>query len=203
MASYPARVSWGAARLDIFHMTQDRWKPTPKLQRLPVELLAESRWAARRCAGDVQPRQRGYMNVGVKGTDGQAWHRPYNNSDGWSSWEPLGGNVTHDPGMVSRGQDSMDAFVSWLLMASAGVSRGATPLAGPSGRQWAGIWIALRRWSRGADHMEHLLQGQDGQAWWKKWSRWTWDSWVSLGGSVVGTPSAFAVWLRGNIRQGG
>jgi hypothetical protein len=196
-------------------MTRDRW-----CQHRSYDGAQWSEWQdlGGSLAGAVATCSRGAgtLSIGVRGTDGQAWHRAFGNtgssssssssSSGWASWEPLGGNITYDTGFVARSRDSMDAFVS----APDGQCWHKAWSSSSSSSGWA-KWEALGGYldsspkvvSWGSDHMSIYCRGQDGQAWWKRWNGFTWDSWVSLGGSVVGTPAAVvwtgfeAVFVRG------
>jgi hypothetical protein len=135
----------------------------------------------------------GRLDVFVRGTDNEVWHKWYDGR--WSWWEPLGGVTLDDPAVVSWGAGRLDLFVRgtdnqlWHKWYD-GRWSGWEPLGGgltsaPSIASWA------------AGRLDVFVRGRDNQLW-HKWFDGRWSGWETLGGALTSAPGATS-WGAGRI----
>ncbi|MET0920593.1 MAG: PQQ-dependent sugar dehydrogenase [Acidimicrobiia bacterium] len=135
----------------------------------------------------------GRLDVFVRGTDGQLWHKWYD--QGWSGWEPLGGAITAGPAVAAWSQGRLDVFVRgtdgqlWHKWYNNGWS-GWEPLGGA-----ITDGPAVAAWSAG--RLDVFVRGTDGQLW-HKWYNNGWSGWEPLGGVMTDGP-AVAAWSQGRL----
>jgi hypothetical protein len=135
----------------------------------------------------------GRLDVFVRGTDNQIWHKFY--AGGWSTFSPLGGGTMDSPAAVSWGNGRIDVFVRgtdnqlWHTWYANGWS-GWEPLGGglASGP-------AVTTWGPG--RLDVFVRGTDNQLW-HKWYANGWSGWQPLGGILASAPGAVA-WGPGRI----
>ncbi len=114
-ADSPASVSWASGRIDVFYRRPDGsigtvwydqidglgWHSEYNLGSPPGTLVVGSP-----AVSSFAPQR---LDVFVRATDGQLWHRWYAGVS-WSSWEALGGQLASSPAAVSWGWQRIDVF---------------------------------------------------------------------------------------------
>ena len=129
----------------------------------------------------------GRLDVFVRGTDNQLWHKWY--QGGWSHWEPLGGALASGPAAVAWSAGRLDVFVRgsdnqvWHKWFQNGWS-GWEPLGGATNDSPA---VA----SGSAGRLDVFVRGTDNQLWHKRWAN-GWSGWEPLGGGLASGPAAVA-----------
>ncbi|KAK5657912.1 hypothetical protein OQA88_2461 [Cercophora sp. LCS_1] len=194
---YPAPVCWGGKRLDLFYMSKDKtchykYRDTghkePKYQQWGnwEDLGGEMDSAPSVCS-----RKKENMHVFCKGSDGQAWHRSYDN--GWGKWQAMGGKMKHEP-----------ASCSWK-----GGYHAAVYVSAEDGQCWTRKYDEKKSWEgwynlggylagppkvvTGKEgHSSVYCKGDDGQAWHRKEEGGKWGDWETIGGSLESVPGAVA-----------
>ena len=204
---HPAPVSWGGKRMDLFYMSKEKtchyksrdWgSKEPKYQ-------VWGQWEDLGGEMDSPPavcsRKKENMHVFCKGSDGQAWHRSYDQYSykGWGKWQAMGGKMKYEPSACSWGKEHASVYVS----ASDGQCwhrRYDEPKEGYG--EWSG-WYNLGGYMAsppkvvtwGKDHSSVYCKGDDGQAWHKKTDpkkESGWGEWETLGGDLDSPPAACA-----------
>lgn len=145
------------------------------------------------------------VDVFIRGSDDQLWHRWFNGST-WSGWEALGGLISADPSAVSNGAN-IDVFARgmdnqlWHRSFNGTSWAGWEPLggilaSGPAVASWGG------------GRLDVFIRGQDNQLWQQTYSGTAWSGWHTLGGIITADPAAVAwgtnridVIVRGQDRQ--
>jgi Repeat of unknown function (DUF346) len=135
----------------------------------------------------------GRLDVFVRGTDNQLWHKWY--AAGWSGFEALGGTTVDSPAAVSSGNGRIDVFVRgtdnqlWHRWYANGWSSweplGGMLSSGPAVTTW------------GPGRLDVFVRGTDNQLW-HRWYANGWSSWEPLGGALTSAPGAVA-WGAGRI----
>ncbi|HSH62236.1 MAG TPA: hypothetical protein VK988_21830 [Acidimicrobiales bacterium] len=106
-----------------------------------------------------------------------------------TDWQSLGGYVTSDPAVVSRGPDNLDVFVRG--------GDNALWHQAWNGSYWS-QWQSLGGYvtsdpavvSRGAGSLDVFVRGGDNALWQRSWNGSAWSQWQSLGGFVTSNPTA-------------
>jgi hypothetical protein len=128
------------------------------------------------------------LDVFVKGTDNQLWHKWWDGTR-WNGWEPLGGQLTSDPTAVSWGLNRIDVFAKgtdnqlWHKWWDGARWNGWEPLggtlaSGPDAASWA------------SNRLDVFIKGTDNQLWHKWWDGTRWNGWEPLGGQLTSDPTA-------------
>jgi glucose/arabinose dehydrogenase len=127
----------------------------------------------------------GRLDVFVRGTDNQLWHKWYAN--GWSGWEPLGGALTSGPAAASWSAGRLDVFARgpdnqlWHKWYQGGWSSweplGGATFDSPAAASWS------------AGRLDVFVRGTDNQLWHKWWAN-GWSGWEPLGGGLASGPAA-------------
>jgi hypothetical protein len=136
------------------------------------------------------------LDVFVRGTDNQIWHRAYDGAR-WLEWQPLGAPALSSggfapisaPAAISTAAERIDVFVRGPLDAlwhktwdgarwSDWQSRGGTITSAPAVSSWA------------ADRIDVFARGQSGDLVHATTTAGTWSAWESLGGQIVEGPGA-------------
>jgi glucose/arabinose dehydrogenase len=135
----------------------------------------------------------GRLDVFVRGTDGQLWHKWY--QGGWSGWEALGGLITDGPAAAAWSAGRLDVFVRgtdgqlWHKWYQGGWSGwealGGLITDGPAAAAWS------------AGRLDVFVRGTDGQLW-HKWYQGGWSGWEALGGLITDGPGV-ASWGPGRL----
>lgn len=137
---------------------------------------------------DVASWAEGRLDVFVRGTDNQLWHRVYEGF--WSEWEPLGGGLSSDPSAVSWSFGRLDVFVRgtdyqlWHKFYEGGWSSWA-PLGGyltssPDVASWA------------TGRLDVFVRGTEDGLWHRSYDG-GWDDWEPLGGVLTSDPAAVSM----------
>jgi hypothetical protein len=129
------------------------------------------------------------LDVFVRGTDGQLWHKFWNGT-GWSLWEPLGGRLYPGtgPAVASWGPGRLDVFAEgtdrqlyhrWYTSSgwSAWEPLGGVLTSGPAAA------------SPGPGQVDVVVAGTDHGVWLTSFSAGRWTPWHSLGGQTTGDPA--------------
>jgi hypothetical protein len=138
----------------------------------------------------------GRMDVFVRGTDSQLWHKWWNGTQ-WIGWEPLGGVLASGPAVASWGTGRLDVFVRgtdnqlWHKWWDGTHWLGWEPLGGvlASGP-------AVASW--GTNRLDVTVEGTDKGVWHKWWDGAGWSGWESQGGQASGDP-AMSSWGTGRL----
>jgi glucose/arabinose dehydrogenase len=156
----------------------DRWEgPGGKMRDGP----AVTSWSA------------GRLDVFVRGTDNQLWHKWWAN--GWSRWEPLGGVLASGPAAVAWSVGRLDVVVRgtdnqlWHKRYQ-GAWSGWEPLGGRTNDA-----PAVASWSAG--RLDVFVRGTDNKLWHRWWTN-RWSRWEPLGGVLASGPAAVA-WSVGRL----
>ncbi len=133
-----------------------------------------------------------HVDVFVRGTDDQLYHRWWDNTQ-WSSWEALGGVLRSGPGASSWGPNRIDIFARgaddqmWHKWWDGNRWNGWDPMGGElSSAPGAAAW-ALNR-------LDVFVRGTDNQMWHKWWDGSQWSGWQPLGGMPMAQEPAVAAW---------
>ncbi len=108
IASDPAAVSWGPARVDVVARMPDNtpghwyWNgSTWSYDDLGGEFLGNP---------DIASTGEQKLSVFVKGLDNNLWQKRFTPTGGWGPWEMIGGPIASGPGAVSWGPSRVDVF---------------------------------------------------------------------------------------------
>jgi len=132
------------------------------------------------------------LDVFAQGVYHALWHKDWNGTTGWSSWEYLGGYLTSSPVVTSSGNGAIDVFVRgtdgalWSKYTTDGGTSWSNWIS-LGGQIAAGTGPAACSW--GSGRLDVFVEGTDG-ALWHKGGTGTWSSWQSLGGVLTSSPAA-------------
>jgi hypothetical protein len=147
-------------------------------------------------AGAVATSWGSHLDVFVRGTDQQLWHRSFDGT-AWSNWEALGGPIGSEPAAVSWGPNHIDIFVRgtdgrpWWKTFDNGSFNNWQPMDG-----LLGSTPTVTSWAIG--HLDLFTRGTDGQMWQNTFDAGIWHDWQPLGG-VLDTEPAATSWGPGRI----
>jgi hypothetical protein len=136
------------------------------------------------------------VNVFVRGTDQNLWHRSFDGSS-WSNWEVLGGPIGSDPAAVSWGPNHIDVFVRgtdgrpWQWTFDNGIKTWQPLATGVIGSA-----PTVTSWASG--HLDLFVRGTHGQLWQNTFNAGHWSDWRPLGG-VLNTEPVAVSWGPGHI----
>jgi hypothetical protein len=150
------------------------------------------------------------LDLVVRGADNAIWHASFGGG-AWSGWDSLGGVATASPGICSWMAGRLDVFCvgqdgtiyhnwytgSWSGWFSIGAPLDQPVTSGPSAA------------SRGANVLDLVVRGADGQIWHKGWGATGWTAWQAIGlagasygpgiAAVGETLSVFGVDMHGHM----
>ncbi len=188
LASDPAAVCWGNARIDLFYKGTDA--------TLQHRYWTPSGWSAVESlggglAGKPAASSRGLnkLDVFVRGTDNALYHKWYDGGV-WYNYENLGGTLASDPTAVSWSSDRIDVFYK-------GTDGTLQHRFYTSGTGWSGVESlgggltgapAVSSWS--ANRLDVFIRGTDNALWHRVWDTTSWSAWESLGGTLTSDPGA-------------
>ncbi|KAL2116203.1 hypothetical protein VTJ04DRAFT_10458 [Mycothermus thermophilus] len=196
---HPAPVSWGGKHQEIYYASKDR---TCKYKTYQNNAWTTPGWTDLGGSLDSAPaacsRKTNNVHVFCKGTDGQGWHRSYENG-AWGRWQAMGGDVKHYPSACSWGGGHVDAYYSsgdnqcWHRKYDEGKG-------GWQGWENLGGYLdgPPKAVSWGSGHTSVFCKGDDGQAWHRKYENDAWGDWEPLGGTLDAEPAAWA-WDNGRM----
>jgi Uncharacterized protein conserved in bacteria (DUF2334) len=132
------------------------------------------------------------LDVFAQGAYHALWHKQWQNTTGWSSWEFLGGYLTSSPAAVSRGAGKIDVFVRgtdgalWSRYTTdGGISWASWYKIG--GQLLAGTGPTAYAW--GSNQIGWLVTGTN-HALYHMWNDGTMHGWENLGGYLTSSPAA-------------
>jgi hypothetical protein len=133
----------------------------------------------------------GHLDVFETGADHALWHKWYDVSTGWSTWQSLGGYITSSPGVTSWGVGHLDVFARgpgnilyhiWYDNStgwSTWTSLGGDLVSGPAVTSW------------GVGRLDVFAVGDNGQIYHIYYNSSSgWSAWENLGGQGTSDPAA-------------
>jgi hypothetical protein len=192
LASDPAVVSWGSGRLDVVGVGGDGF-----LWHIAMNNNVWGAWGSIGRPGTVIPSAPAIASWGADRLDifvrsGSNLFQKSWTTSGWSTWADRGCCFQGKPAAVSWGPNRIDV----VGLASDGSVWHRAYNNGWGGSSWGNIGGVARLGtgpaiaSRGIEHLNVYVTGQNGRLWHQSWGPTGWSGWADIGGIPNGSPAA-------------